>query len=263
MAPRPARLRRYGASPRARRRCHLRRSACAASDRRAQAAGRDAEQNAITAVSASVTRTKGRSTARIISRLACRNAAFVEHGNAECLGLRELAPGIGAGHDVVGLLADRTGHFSAARLRSLRSPPRATSSGAYRSGRMSCRSAGPALTRLSSARSIFRPAAASSLDQRLVLRLVEILPHRPRPRRGRCRTRPEAALLTRSSARPSCRTRRPAPARPARRRGGCQDRRPAARNRRVLLRSICGDADWRQTSSAIRSTRSSCSCVSL
>ena len=102
-----------------------------------------------------------------------RNAASSRTEMPRVSAFASLLPGIGTGNDVVGLLADRTGDFSSARLdrfgRGLTRHRR------ERAGEDECFSAQRAGRRCGGHRRVhLQPGGGELFDERLVLRLVEI-----------------------------------------------------------------------------------------
>ncbi len=155
---------------------------------------------------------------------------FVEHGDAELARLVELAAGLAAGHDVVGLLRHRAGDLAAGRLDQLVGRRRAS---AWASVPVSTKvlpaSGFGFASALPSCSSQAMPHGAQLLDHLAVVRLVEEGADALRDDRADVVAPRAAARRSRRRCGRASRNAWPGPSRSSRRRGGCRARTESAR----------------------------------
>ena len=158
-----------------RRKFHLRRRRVGRR-RRAQAARGDAEQKGHHRRQRQRDEGKGPEHSENYKPTSFRNAASSSTEMPSASAFASLLPGIGAGHDVVGLLADRAGDFSAARLD--RFGGRFARHRRERAGQDERLAAQRSGRRRGGHRRVhLQPRGGELSDERLVLRLVEIFPN--------------------------------------------------------------------------------------
>ena len=104
------------------------------------------------------------------SIISARNCCLIQQSTPSCRAFSSLAAGLRAGDHAVRLLADRSGDLARRAARALRSPPRASSTPACRSGRTTLPASGPGVAAPARGAwlSMLTPAASSrSISARL------------------------------------------------------------------------------------------------